>query len=69
MVLKSDGTVWDWGEVGYPTETSFKTKPVQVMGLSGVKAIAAGDNYAIAILTNSPIADTTPETPVSSPSN
>jgi alpha-tubulin suppressor-like RCC1 family protein len=69
MVLKSDGTVWDWGEVSYPTETSFKTKPVQVMGLSGVKAIAAGDNYAIAILTNSPIADTTPETPVSSPSN
>ena len=69
MVLKSDGTVWDWGEVGYPTETSFKTKPVQVMGLSGVKAIAAGDNYAIAILTNSPIADTAIATTVSSPSN
>ena len=39
------------------------------MGLSGVKAIAAGDNYAIAILTNSPIADTATATTVSSPSN
>jgi len=67
MVLKSDGTVWDWGEVGYPTETSFKTKPVQVTGLSGVKDIATGANYAIAIKTNSTIVATTTATTLHDP--
>ena len=66
MVLKSDGTVWDWREVGYPTETSFKTKPVQVTGLSGVKAIAAGDNYAIAIVANPSIQAATTGTAIGS---
>ena len=46
MALKSDGTVWTWGDnswgmLGDGTFTQ-RTSPVQVAGLSGVTRIAAG---------------------------
>ncbi len=52
MALKSDGTVWAWGEnyngqLGDGTQTGRST-PVSVLGLSGVVAVAAGLNYSIA---------------------
>ncbi|WP_248924746.1 RCC1 domain-containing protein [Paenibacillus hamazuiensis] len=52
VALKNDGTVWTWGSnfggtLGYETDTpggteEFNPKPLQVSGLTGVKAIAAG---------------------------
>jgi len=47
--LKSDGTVWAWGynyygQLGDGTTTQRLT-PVQVSGLNGVIAIAAGGQY------------------------
>ena len=41
--LKSDGTVWTWG-LG-----SGALVPVQVSGLSGVKAVAAGKEFTLAL--------------------
>lgn len=53
MALKSDGTVWAWGnglsgQLGNGTTTS-STIPVEVSGLSGVTAIAAGDAHSLAL--------------------
>jgi alpha-tubulin suppressor-like RCC1 family protein len=54
LALRSDGTVWGWGDdangqVG-PAGTQPSTRaPVQVTGLSGVLAIAAGDQYSLAV--------------------
>ncbi len=61
MALKSDGTVWDWGyngngELGNGTNTS-STVPVQVSGLSGVTAIAAGGIHAIAVKSDGTVWD------------
>ena len=45
MALKSDGTVWAWGETAdgqLGDTTTDRTTPVQVSGLSGVTAVAAG---------------------------
>jgi alpha-tubulin suppressor-like RCC1 family protein len=48
LALKSDGTVWAWGYNGYGQlgdgTTSSRSLPVPVSGLSGVTAIAAGNN-------------------------
>jgi hypothetical protein len=46
VALKNDGTVWAWGEnytgqLGDATTTD-RTMPVQVSGLSGIKAISVG---------------------------
>ena len=46
LALKQDGTVWAWGDnssgqLGDGT-TTHRTSPVQVPGLTGVSAIAAG---------------------------
>jgi alpha-tubulin suppressor-like RCC1 family protein len=53
LALKSDGTVWAWGNNGWGQlgRGSYvsSTTPVQVSGLSGVKAIAAGDLHALAL--------------------
>ncbi len=51
--LKSDGTVWTWGnnasgQLGNGNTTSSST-PVQVSGLSGVVGIATGDNHTLAL--------------------
>ncbi|MEN6349224.1 MAG: immunoglobulin-like domain-containing protein [Syntrophomonas sp.] len=53
LALKNDGTVWAWGgnkhgELGDGT-TIDRSTPVQVTGLSGVTAIAAGDGYSMAL--------------------
>ena len=53
MALKSNGTVWDWGEnqsgqLGDGTTTD-RTSPVQATGLSGITAIAAGGGHGLAI--------------------
>jgi len=54
LALKSDGTVWAWGgnkhgELG-DGSTVDRSTPIQVQGLSGVTAIAAGDGYSLAII-------------------
>ena len=46
LVVASDGTVWAWGYQidpttgGYKSASPWATRPVQVQGLSGVKAVA-----------------------------
>lgn len=64
VALKNDGTVWawgdkDWGQVGDGTqgdgdpETTvlgdYTTTPVQVSVLTGIKSIAAGDYFTLAL--------------------
>jgi alpha-tubulin suppressor-like RCC1 family protein len=54
LALKDDGTVWAWGandygQLGDGTAIDRRT-PVQVRGLSGVKAVAAGLMYSVALL-------------------
>lgn len=53
LALKGDGTVWAWGgnsfgQLGDGTQTD-RSIPIQVSGLSGVTAIAAGDRHSLAI--------------------
>ena len=52
--LKEDGTVWAWGynsygEAGNGTTSPMQPTPVQVSGLSGVVAIAAGSYHTLAL--------------------
>src|SRR4051794_34884668 len=54
LALKSDGTVWAWGnnwwgQVGDGTTTSPRTTPLRVSALSGVVAIAAGCHHSLAL--------------------
>ncbi len=67
LAVKSDGSVWAWGanafgELGDNTTTSRST-PVQVLGpggtgtLSGVVAIAAGDEYSVAVKSDGSVWD------------
>lgn len=62
LALKSDGSVWGWGynfygQVGVPAfqcqngtcSTSPRLTPVQVQGLGGVSAIAAGSLHSLAV--------------------
>jgi alpha-tubulin suppressor-like RCC1 family protein len=56
--LAADGSVWTWGhnyfgQLGYPTpgEDSSPTSH-QVPGLSGVKQVAAGANFTVALRSN-----------------
>lgn len=54
--LKTDGTVWCWGsdasgQLGNGTSTTTnQTRPVQVSGVSGATAIAAGGGSACAVV-------------------
>lgn len=54
LALKNDGTVWAWGTNGFgecgvnSTQSMFLT-PVKVIGLSGITAISAGGNIAMAL--------------------
>ena len=57
VALKADGTVWAWGsdtggELGDDAPSVNKATPVQVSGLSGVYAIAAGSNHNLALTCN-----------------
>jgi alpha-tubulin suppressor-like RCC1 family protein len=63
LALKSDSTVWDWGsnldgELGIGTYTTTSppgiNTPVQVIGLTGVTAIAAGGGQSLALQNTSP---------------
>jgi len=54
VILKSDGTVWTVGvnvsgQLGDNTTTTRKS-PIQVSGLNGVVAVAAGENHSMAIV-------------------
>ncbi|MBI4947188.1 MAG: T9SS type A sorting domain-containing protein [Bacteroidetes bacterium] len=53
MALKSDGTVWSWGNNGWgqlgDNTTTQRNTPVQVSGLTGIVAIAAGRWHSIAL--------------------
>lgn len=58
LAVKSDGTVWAWGRhdegqlgvaMAQEGEYSYKDMPVQVQGLSGVIAVAAGENHSMAL--------------------
>ncbi len=54
LALKSDGTVWAWGnnfsgELGDGTTTDSSNKPVQVSELDGIEAIAAGGSLSLAL--------------------
>jgi YVTN family beta-propeller protein len=61
IALKSDGTVWAWGdnelgELGNGTFTESDT-PVQVSGLSGVVAIAAGGYHSLTLMSDRTVWD------------
>ncbi|GIO15225.1 hypothetical protein J19TS2_47800 [Cohnella xylanilytica] len=53
LAVKEDGTVWAWGlnssgELGDGTTTQRET-PIQVPGLTGVKAVSAGGYHSLAL--------------------
>ncbi len=57
MVLKSDGTVWTWGkndkgQLGNGMNPTNSNIPIQVSGLTNIKAIAAGHNHSMALRTD-----------------
>jgi alpha-tubulin suppressor-like RCC1 family protein len=56
LVVKGDGTAWAWGdnadgELGDGTQTQRLT-PVQISGLTGVTAVAAGTDHGLALKTD-----------------
>jgi alpha-tubulin suppressor-like RCC1 family protein len=55
--VAADGSVWTWGgndhgALGYPTSGADSPTPHQVPGLSGVKQVAAGENFTVALRSN-----------------
>ena len=58
LALKSNGTVWGWGndfnaQLGDgASNVQVRTRPVQTVGLTNVKGIAAGDVYGAAVKTD-----------------
>jgi alpha-tubulin suppressor-like RCC1 family protein len=60
LALKSDSTVWCWGfnthgELGDESFNNKKNLPVKAVGLSGVIAIAAGENHSLALRKDSTV--------------
>jgi alpha-tubulin suppressor-like RCC1 family protein len=53
-----------WGQLGNGTNTDRNT-PVRVSSLSGVQAIAAGDNHSLAVTSSDAAIDTTAPTVIS----
>jgi alpha-tubulin suppressor-like RCC1 family protein len=55
LILKTDGTVWalganEHGQLGIGKQsTTIQTKPVEVLGLKDIVAVAAGDNHSLAL--------------------
>ena len=54
LALKSNGTVWGWGEngagqLGTGTATSGSSVPVQVANLTSATAVGAGNIFSIAL--------------------
>jgi alpha-tubulin suppressor-like RCC1 family protein len=56
LALMSNGTVWAWGNniegqcgIDITNDTRFITRPVQVSGISDVKAIASGESFSLAL--------------------
>ncbi|HEY4799569.1 MAG TPA: hypothetical protein VII99_10875, partial [Bacteroidia bacterium] len=54
LALKNDGTVWAWGDntngqLGDGTKQNKRKTPVQVLGLTGITAISAGDYHSMAL--------------------
>ncbi|MCL2048727.1 MAG: hypothetical protein FWG87_08365, partial [Defluviitaleaceae bacterium] len=54
IALKADGTVWAWGnnqngQLGEGTTTWMSATPMQVVGLTGVKAVSVGTHYNVAL--------------------
>ncbi|MFZ4621707.1 MAG: T9SS type A sorting domain-containing protein [Bacteroidota bacterium] len=60
IALKSDSTVWCWGfnthgELGDESFNNKRNLPVKAVGLSGVIAIAAGENHCLALRKDSTV--------------
>lgn len=55
LILKDDGTVWvvggnEHGQLGNGSQsTTITTEPQQVLGLTDVKMVSAGDNHSLAL--------------------
>jgi alpha-tubulin suppressor-like RCC1 family protein len=54
LAVRAYGKVWAWGsnaygQLGAGIYDTERTTPVQVVGLTAVKAVAAGDNHALAL--------------------
>ena len=53
IAIKSDGTIWAWGDNPMQYRGTYRTKnPTQIAGLSDMKAVALGGNHTIAVKTD-----------------
>lgn len=54
IALKNDGTVWTWGsnyfgQIGMGAYSSLEKNPIQVVDLTGITAIASGEEFSLAL--------------------